>query len=169
LRQAADGAEYFLHRGRLAQDLGRLIDRSRRRRRDGRFRRRASYQRDCVIDVEGLGQILEGATLECRNGAVEVGVRRHDDDRNLRMPLLHLVQQREAGLARHSDVGDEHLRLADGERLQHFIRGGEGLEGNALARERLFEDPANRPVVVDDPHGPGFVAARRFVVIGIHL
>ena len=36
-------------------------------------------------------------------------------------------------------------------RLQHFVRGGERLERNSFARERLLEDPADRPVVVDDP------------------
>jgi hypothetical protein len=121
-----------------------------------------------VIDIEGLRQILEGTALECGDGAVEIGIRSHDDHWNLRMPLLDLGQQREPRLARHADVGDQHLRLADGERLQHFIGRGKRLEGNTLARQRLFQDPADRSVVVDDPHGLCLAAARRFVIVGVH-
>ena len=106
-----------------------------------------------MIDVEGLRQVFERAALEGRYRAVEVRIRGHDDDRDLRMPLLHFGQQLEARFARHADVGDEHLRFVQRERLPHLVGGGERLVGNALARERLLEHPADRAVVVDDPYG----------------
>ena len=46
------------------------------------------------------------------------------------------------------------------ERLQHFVRGGERLVRNALARERLLEHPADRAIVVDDPDDVAAFAAR---------
>ena len=69
------------------------------------------------------------------------------------MPLLHLGEQLKARFAGHADVGDQHLRLAARERLQHLVRRGERLVRNAFARERLLEHPADRAVVVDDPDG----------------
>ena len=86
-----------------------------------RFRRRAADQRERVIDVEGLRQIFERAALKRCDSAVEIGVRRHDDHRHLRITLLDLIEQHEPRLARHADVRDEHLRLADRQRLQHFV------------------------------------------------
>ena len=108
-----------------------------------------------MVDVERLRQIFEGTALERGNGAFEIRIRRHDDDRQLRIALLHLVQQQETRFAGHPDVGDEHLRLADRKRLQHFVRGRKRLVRNALARERLLEHPADRAIVVDDPHDVG--------------
>ncbi len=67
----------------------------------------------------------------------------------LRLDLRAAAPCRFAG---HADVGDQHLRLVERERLQHFVRGRERLVGDALARERLLEHPADRAVVVDDPH-----------------
>ena len=74
---------------------------------------RAADQRERVVDVERLRQVLERAALERRHRAVEVRVRGHDDHRHVRIALLDLVEQREARFARHADVGDQHLRLAD--------------------------------------------------------
>jgi hypothetical protein len=50
-----------------------------RRLRDG-----PAHQVDGLVDVEGLGQVFEGAALEGRNGGVEVGIGGHDDDRQVR-------------------------------------------------------------------------------------
>ena len=84
LRQPADGAEHVLHRRRLAQHLGR-----RRHALLGHllalaFLDRAADQLDRLGQVEGLGQVLEGAALEGGDRAVQVGERRHDDDRQAR-------------------------------------------------------------------------------------
>ena len=67
LREPADRAEHFLHRRRLAEDLGRLaaaassVDFLAQALLD-----RAADQLDRLVDVEGLGQVLEGAALERR-------------------------------------------------------------------------------------------------------
>ena len=117
-------------------------------------RSRAADQRDRVVDVERLGQVLERAALERGDRAVEVRVRRHDDDRHVRdsapSPWSSSARPDSPGM-RMSDTST--CGRASAERLHHLVRRGERLVRNALARERLLEHPANRAVVVDDPHG----------------
>jgi hypothetical protein len=72
LRQPADRAEHFLHRRRLAQHFGRLGRRRRGRHHCRRLGRRPADQRQRVIDVERLRQVLERAALECSDRAVEI-------------------------------------------------------------------------------------------------
>ena len=121
LRQPADRPKHFLHRRRLTENF-RLFGSDDAVRRNGvRFRGRAADQRQRMIDIEGLRKVFERAALERCDSAVEIGVGRHDDHRHLRITLLDLIEKHEPRLARHADVGDEHLRLADRQRLQHFV------------------------------------------------
>ncbi len=70
----------------------------------------------------------------------------------LRIALLDLVEQREARLAGHADVGDQHLRLARrASACSTSYADANDWYANAFARERLLEHPADRAVVVDDP------------------
>ncbi|ABA47527.1 hypothetical protein BURPS1710b_2767 [Burkholderia pseudomallei 1710b] len=152
MRQPADRAEHVLHRGRLAEHLGRLgelvvvghaaaqalFD-------------RAPDQLDRLVDVERLREIFERAALKRRHRAVQIRERRHDDDGQPRQPVVHRLQQLEPRAARHPDVGHEHLRrflVERGERVAH-VR--EAPRREALARERLLEHPADRLVVVYYP------------------
>jgi hypothetical protein len=50
----------------------------------------APDQLERLIDVEGLRQVFEGAALKRRDGAFEIGVGGHDDDRQRREALLDL-------------------------------------------------------------------------------
>ena len=151
LRQAADRAEHLLHRRRLAEDLGgggrlfralglahALVDRT-------------PDQLDRVVDVERLGQVFERAALECGDRALEVGVGGHHDHRHLRVLGLDPLQQVQARGSRHADVADHHLRHGAVQRGQRILGRGEALELDVLSRERLFEHPADRLVVIDDP------------------
>ena len=155
VREPADGAEDLLHRRGLAENLGS----------EGGFLactvlvrgllQCTPDERDRLVHVEGLGQVLEGAALEGCHRAVEVGVGGHDDDRQLRVALLDLLQQVQPRLAGHADV-----RQQRGRRLRRALELGEGVAGgaeagvvDALAAERLFKHPADRAVVVDDPDG----------------
>ena len=119
LRQPSDGTEHVLHGRRLAQHFGRrghalfgyffalaLVD-------------RAADQLDRARQVERLGQVLEGAALKRRDGAVEVGERSHDDDGQAGVLGLDLVEQIEPGTAGHSDVANQHLRAL------RFVVGGQ--------------------------------------------
>ena len=73
------------------------------------FFHRAADQFHRLGHVEGLGQVFEGAALERRHRAVEVGVGGHDDHRQARQPRLDLVQQVEARATGHADVADQDL------------------------------------------------------------
>ena len=153
LRKPPDGAKHFLHRRRLAEHLLCFTDDRR-----GRGRRRdlgagAADQRDRMVDIERLGQILECPALKCRHSAVEIRVCGHDDHRDLRKALSNVVEQRQAGFTGHADVGNQDLRLALLQCLQHLVCRGKRLVRDPLARQRLFEHPTDRPVVVDDPDG----------------
>ena len=164
LREPPDGAKHFLHRRRLPEHLRHFgggsggAGRARRR-----LRGRASDERERMVDVEGLGQVLERAPLECRDGALQIRVRGHHDHGNLRVLLLDRAEQGESRLSGHPYVGDEHLRLAHRQRLQHLVSRRERPVRDAFARQRLFQHPADRPVVVDDPDRlhrgalPGFI------------
>ena len=118
-----------------------------------------------MIDVERLGQILERAALERRDRAVEVGIRGHDDHRNVRKPLTDVVEQRQARLAGHANIRHQDLRLTLLQRLQHVACGCEGLVGDALAGERLLEHPPDRSIVVDDPDGLHQLTLHRLIVV----
>ena len=153
LREAADRAKQLLHRRRLAEDFRGQGDRLGAAPLARTFIERAPDQFERLIDVEGLGQVFEGTALEGGDRAVEVGIRGHDDHRQRREAFLDPLQQVESGAAGHADVGDEHLRrLAPAvEGSQRLVGRGKTAKGDALARERLFQYPANRVVVVDDP------------------
>ena len=124
LRKPADGAEDFLHGGRLAKNF--------------RFRKRficpgvassllerAPDEVDRLVDVERLGQILVCAALERCDGTVEVGVRRHHDDRHRGIALLYRLQKLETRAPRHADVGDEHLGHRARECVERLLGGRE--------------------------------------------
>src|SRR3989344_109281 len=104
LAEPTDGAENVLHGRRLTQHLGHLRDAVVEHLFAHAFFDRAADELDRLGQIEGLGQVFEGATLEGRDGAVQVGVGGHDDDRQTRMAGLDLAQQVDARAARHADV-----------------------------------------------------------------
>jgi hypothetical protein len=153
-RQPADGAEDFLQRSALPEDFrhgagfkrGTIVVR--------RLGNRPTHQIYGLVYVERFGQIFEGTALEGCHGGIEVRVRGHDDDRQVRMIGLGVAQQVESAAAGHADVGDQHLRhLSAVERRQCFVRRAEALGRDAFTAERLFQHPADGAVVVDDPDG----------------
>ena len=159
LRQPPDGAEHVLHGGRLAQHFGgcglalfgdffALA-----------FFDRAADQLHRLGQVKGLGQVFERAALKGRHRAVEVGVRRHDDDGQAGLQLAHLLQQLQARASGHADVAHQDLgalaggvaRSDIGQCVQHFARVREAARGQVLAGQRLFQDEADRGVVIYYP------------------
>ena len=105
-RQAADNAEHILHRRRFANNIGggaadRLI---------ARLllllivTNGALDQRYRLINIEGFRQIVERPLLISADGGVEIGVRRHNNDRQHRMTLFNLFQQRQPIHARHANI-----------------------------------------------------------------
>jgi hypothetical protein len=111
LTQAADRTKDLLHRGRLAKDFRHQSDFVRRTTLVQTLADRSPNQFQCLIDIEGFRQILEGAALKRRHGALKVGIGGHDDDRHCRKAFLEELQQFEPRLTRHADVRNQHLRL----------------------------------------------------------
>ncbi len=155
MAEATDGAEDLLHGRRFADDL---------RRRQGLRRRLqvqllagmlagAADQRNGIVDVEGLGQVLEGTALVGGHGAVEVRMRRHDDDRQARMLRANLRQHVEAAGARHADVREDDVRLLGLQRAEHAIGAVETARDHAGLLQGFLQHPADGTVVIDDPDG----------------
>ncbi|MNF85416.1 hypothetical protein D3C84_678090 [compost metagenome] len=153
--EPADGAKHLLHGRRLADDFrgARLLD--------GRLQALlllrvligALDQGDRFIDVERLGQVLEGAALIGRHCAVQVGMGGHDDHRQARVQLADPRQQFQAAGAGHADVRDDHVRLLPAEVTEHAVGAVEALGGHAFLLQGFFQHPADGAVVVDDPYG----------------
>src|SRR5258706_942752 len=160
LRETSDGAEHLLHRGRLPEDLGSLdvlgggLDLALA------LLERAAHQPHRVIDVEGLGKVFERSALKGGHRAFQVRVRRHDYDRRGRQARLQLLHELQPGESRHANVAHHDLRDLLGEFVDGLLRGAERAMRDALARERLLEHPADRAVVIDDPHRIDGIAAR---------
>ena len=169
LRQPADRTKNFLHRRGLPQHLGVGRAASAARQRVGVSRARPADQRQRLVDIERLGQVLERAALERGDRTVEVGIRGHDDHRDLRMLRLDLGEQLDARPAWHSDVTHHHQRFGlRRARAASRRRAGERSIRDAFAGERLFQHPADRAVVIDYPYSLHAIAARRLVVVGVH-
>jgi len=55
--------------------------------------------------------------------------------------------------ARHANVADDHLRHVMTQGAQCVVRRGEAFELDVLARQRFFQHPAYRAVIVNYPNG----------------
>ncbi len=108
-------------------------------------------QVDRLVDVERLGQVLEGAALIGRHGTAEIGVRRHHDDRQFGMGVVHPPQQIETRLPGHADVGDQHVGCVVAQRGQRRLGGIERLRHHAAVLQRALQYPADGGVVIDQP------------------
>ena len=113
--------------------------------------RGAAHQVHGLVDVEGLGQVFERAALVGGHRAAQVGVRRHHDDGQSRVPLVHIAQQFQARLARHADVGHQHIGRFAAQRGQRGFGGLEQPRHHARILQGAFQHPADRSVVVDQP------------------
>ncbi len=157
LRQAADGAEQRAHRRRVTHQLWRLVTgRFGHRCRRGQCRchggQHALGQRDCIVEVEGLGQELVRATAERAGRAGDIGVGRHHHHRQLRQRGLQLVQQHQAVVAGHAYIGEQQCRPRAF--VQGLQRGGGAVEIDDLVAglaQRGAQHEAHGAVIVDHP------------------
>jgi len=151
-RQPPDGPEHLLHRGRRAEDLpspraaclapggGPLAPRG-----------SPAHQLHRLVHVEGLREVLERPPLVGCDGAVEVRVRGHDDDRQVRETTADLPQQLEAVPVWHPDVRDHDVWQPFPQTLQDPAAAGERGDLHPRPLQRLLQHPADRAVVVDHP------------------
>src|SRR5436309_5045627 len=83
LRQAADCAEYLLHRLCLPEDIRRPGQRLFGFAFPRALTQCPTYELDRLVNVEWLWQIFERATLERRYRRLQIGVRGHDNNRKV--------------------------------------------------------------------------------------
>jgi hypothetical protein len=108
-RETADGAEHLLHGRRPPEELGDATGGFPLLARRAARARGAAHERHRLVDVEGLGQVLERPALVGGDRAPQVRVRRHDDDRQRGSRVVDQAQELEPRGTRHADVGDEHV------------------------------------------------------------
>ncbi len=155
-RQPADRLEHVLHRGRLADDPRRRLRLGLLCRAARSLPRRARYELHRFVDVERLRQVLERAALVRGHRAVQVGVRRDHDHRDIGIGPREPLHELEAAHIGHSNVGHEHVGPIALERGEELPAGIERARNHVRLLQRLLEHPAHRLVVVDDPNAqPG--------------
>jgi hypothetical protein len=120
------------------------------RRRRALLRARA-HEIDCLIDIERLRQIFERAALIRGHCAVEIRMRCHHDDRQLRLTRANLREQLQAAASgmRMSVISTSgRSRRSAAERAVRLI---ERSRRHAALAQRALEHPADRGIVVDEP------------------
>ncbi len=156
LRQPADGTKHILHRRGLAQHLTIAGGLRQLRRLALALLHGTLDQLHRLGQVKGLGQVFKCAALESRDGAVQIRVGGHDDDRQLRVVLMHLFQQLQAIAAWHADIADQHRRgqclVAHAFKgFQYFLGMHKAARGQLLAGECLFQYESDRRVIIHYP------------------
>ena len=114
------------------------------------MRHGAPYQRQRFIDIERLGQVFEGTALIGGHGAVEVGMRRHHDDGQVRVFLAHARHQVETIGSGHADIGDQDIRALTHDAGFGLIGTLEGFHLEVGLCQSALQHPANGTVVIDD-------------------
>ncbi len=104
-----------------------------------------------LVQVEGLGQVLEGPTVKGGYRALQVRVGGHDDHRQGRVAGVDLTQQVQAVDAGHADVGEDDIGHVALQGLHDPHAVGEGGHVQFGLAQRLLQDPTDGAVVVDDP------------------
>ena len=122
--QPADRAKHLLHGGRLAEKLGDAAPGGLDVDGDRRLLRGAAHEVHRLVDVEGLGQVLERAALIGGDRRIQIGVRGHDDDRQAGPRHLNVLEQVEAAAPGHADVGHQHIGRVGAQGRQAHCRPG---------------------------------------------
>ena len=90
LAQATNGAKHILHGRCLAQHFRRAVHIGGAGLFALTFFHCTANQLNCFGQVKRFGQVLKRTTLESGHRTVQIGIRRHDDDRQARHTSLHL-------------------------------------------------------------------------------
>ncbi len=117
--------------------------------RDGLFQG-AIDNRDQIAEVEGFGQIVEGAALGGLDRGGEGGLRAHHDDGEFRADAADARDEVEPVFIGHDDIGDDHIAFAILDPAPE--RRGRGGRAYLIAGapQSLGQHGADRAVVVGD-------------------
>ena len=150
-RQPADRFENLLHRRRLTDQQRFFLTRRKLRHRFSLLSSGTFDELDGIVDVEWFRQILECTALIGGNGAVEVRVCRDDDHRQLGLYFMNALHQLESAHAGHTHVCYDDIGRVRCERIEKVACGPVAADADICLGQRLFEHPAYRFVVIDDP------------------
>jgi len=112
---------------------------------------------DSLGNIKGFRQILECPAMVGRDRAVQIGVRGHDDHGQLRVSLVHALKQFQAIHAGHADIRDDDVRHLPAQPGEGILRIVKAAGFHSTLAECLFQHPANRVVVINDPDAANFV------------
>ena len=108
---------------------------------------------DQFVEVEGLGQVLEGAALGRFERRQQRVLGAHRDDPEFGPDLADARDEIEAVLIGQDDVGDHQVALAVGDQPPQIRRRTGGADAKAAPRQRLAQDRANGLIVIGDEDG----------------
>ncbi len=151
--EATDGAEHLLHRRRLADDVRAVLQR-----RGGGIAllllmaTGATHLVDGVVEIERLGEVFEGPAMERGDSAVEIRVRGHDNDRQVRIAGRNLLQQVQPIDAWHPNIGQDHVWQIAMQCIHDADAVGKAGHIHVGLPKGALEHPTNGPIVIDDPN-----------------
>ena len=109
-----------------------------------------------LVEVDRFGQIIDRPVAHGADRLANVGIRRHEQDRQHRVLQARAAKGFQTRNARHAHIGDHHVEIPTAENLQRAFAGSDGDGVEALAFEKRIEQAALSRVVIDDQD------ARRF-------
>ena len=158
VRQTTDRTKHLLHGSRLTDDFRttyftlfvkfacvRAFG-------HGAFFTCAAQQINRTVDVKRLGEILVGTALKGTHCAVQIAEGRHDDDGQSGILVLDERQQIEPAHVVHANITQQHRRRVTLKGLDHIGSRLEQAKRHLCTRERLFQHPANRTIIVNNPN-----------------
>ena len=112
------------------------------------FKRAANYRAD-LTQIEGLGDVIEGAGPHCLDRAIDRSLAADHHRDGIRRELHDVRQHFEAAHPRHRDIGKDEIEPLRTQQRQRMFR---GIGRQALIRtaEVLVQDAADLLVVIDD-------------------
>ncbi len=105
-----------------------------------------------LVDVDGLGDVVEGAELHGRDRGLDGGVGGHHDDSGLGAQTLDAFERLDAVHARHAQVHDDEIVEAGAEPLHGRRAVGGGVDLVAVALEDRSQEFQHAGLVVDDEY-----------------
>ena len=149
----SDALEDVLHRRTAADNLfgsGGIITRLGRG-----FRSRPTLEGtvdavDGLLQIERLGQVIEGAALHRAHRRRQIAKRRHDDDRQVRHKLADARQSRQAVHARQTYIEDQHIGTLPFQQREPLFGGSGHRDRVPFAAEGALERPAHRFLIVNN-------------------
>src|SRR6266852_6344446 len=104
------------------------------------------------VYIEWFRQIFKRPALICQHGAVEVGMCGYDDNRQSGCFPVNRLKQFQTTFPGHANIADENIRLLPWKQIERLVSRTKGTNGYLRLLKRLFQYPADRGVIIDNPN-----------------